>query len=71
MASHPEITKEDIRQMKGCENMEDEMADRFVLTIKTLCEILYESAAENFSDAEIPDFDKIIPIRSNTENKAA
>ena len=56
MTTHPEITKEDIRRMKGCEKLCDELTEQIVFAIKRLCEIMYNVISQDQSLALNPSY---------------
>jgi hypothetical protein len=44
------INKERVKQMKGWESMPDEFAEKMVITIKRLSEIIYASLMKHAAD---------------------
>ena len=54
MEEKPITTKEKVKQMKGWENMPDELAEHIARGIKRLAEIFYVTIAREMSLAPIP-----------------
>ena len=58
MATHPEITKERVKQVEKWKDMPDEFADKVVTTIKKLSELLYISISREIPLRPIPLIDE-------------
>jgi len=74
MEEKPITTKEKVKQMKGWENMPDELAEQIVSTVRRLAELFYITIAREMSLAEFPvkEEGKVIPLHpEKTEKKKA
>jgi hypothetical protein len=74
MEEKPITTKEKVKQMKGWENMPDELAEQIASTVRRLAELFYITIAREMSLAEFPvkEEGKLIPLHpEKTEKKKA
>lgn len=72
MENYPDVTKERVKQMKGWENMPDDVADKIARAIRTLAEILYRTVSRELSLTPLPEptsNGKIIPLINYEETK--
>lgn len=74
MEEKPITTKEKVKQMKGWENMPDELAEQIATTVRKLARLFYITIAREMSLAEFPVKEEgtIIPLHpEKTETKKA
>lgn len=54
MEETPTTTKEKVKQMKGWENMPDELAEQIAKTVRKFAELFYITISRDMSLAKIP-----------------